>query len=591
MAPGATLRQALTLWRMPSRITFAVIGMVLLLLVAAWLLAWRTAGQLVDSLRWFGTPEYASVSVGPLGTIEYRDFRLHGRVAGEPDVFAATRVNLQTPGLHWLVWHGLVHSPASDGLVEFLGSERRASVERTGGIPRAFPAAGRLVLSIDGLVPGPGLAQAGDLRWIGLASGAPLDAEGCDGRSRFTAADLVEMGISDAPTRAEAAFVVERGDTARITFGVEHPGASRSELSMDVRADNVRGLLDSDWSQVVILDRRWTTRDQGLVSARNRWCAARMGISRDGYVDRHLAAIKSDLATIGATPTAELQSAYRRYAARGGEITWHSQPSLTTPVGQLATFALGDRLRILNATLESVRGRAAAFRFTIAAPVVPAVDTQVAAGPPIEGGGDPALVPGVDPAGSAPATDPGVPAGDTAAAPLATAGSAPESLPGSIAASTPDPAPAPAPERAPPAATAPAVQPAPARPVATIAPPPVAPSVERAPARLPTESARQDPFDARADVPAPSLATRTPPLVVGRDLAYADLALLEGRRIEVRSVYGSIRRGTLEKYTDTAITIRLEARERGLSVTMPNQTVQSVRLLDRAVGPAEPADG
>jgi hypothetical protein len=56
-------------------------------------------------------------------------------------------------------------------------------------------------------------------------------------------------------------------------------------------------------------------------------------------------------------------------------------------------------------------------------------------------------------------------------------------------------------------------------------------------------------------------------------------------------VYGSIRRGTLEKYTDTAITIRLEARERGLSVTMPNQTVQSVRLLDRAVGPAEPADG
>lgn len=589
MAPGATLRQALTLWRMPSRITFGVIGMVLLLLIVAWLLAWRTAGQLVDSLRWFGTPEYASVSVGPLGTIEYRDFRLHGRVAGEPDVLAATRVSLQTPGLHWLVWHGLVHSPSSDGLTEFLGSERRGSVERTGGIPRAFPAAGRLVLSIDGLVPGPGLAEAGDLRWIGLASGAPLDAEGCDGRSRFTAADLVEMGISDAPTRAEAAFEVERGDTARITFAVEHPGASRSELSMDVRADNVRGLLDSDWSQVVILDRRWTTRDQGLVSARNRWCAARMGISRDGYVDRHLAAIKSHLATVGATPTAELQSAYRRYAARGGEITWHSQPSLTTPVGQLATFALGDRLRILNATLESVRGRAAAFRFTIAAPVVPAADTQLVAGPPIEGGSDPALAPGADPVGTAPATAPGVSVDGTPAAPLATAGSPPGSPAGAMPAPTPDatPAPEPTPERAQPAATAPAVQPAPASPVATIAAPPVVP----APARLPAESARQDPFDARTGVPAPSLATREPALVVGRDLSYADLARLEGRRIEVRSVYGSIRRGTLEKYTDTAITIRLEARERGLSVTMPNQTVESVRLLDRAVGPAEPADG
>jgi hypothetical protein len=77
----------------------------------------------------------------------------------------------------------------------------------------------------------------------------------------------------------------------------------------------------------------------------------------------------------------------------------------------------------------------------------------------------------------------------------------------------------------------------------------------------------------------------------GRDLAYADLAGLVGRRIEVRSTYGSIRRGTLEKFTDAAITVRLESRERGLSLTMPNQTVRSARLLDRGTGAAEPADG
>jgi hypothetical protein len=558
MAPGAKLRQALTLWRISPRIAFGALGLVLLLLLAGWLLAWRAAGQLVDSLRWFGTPEYASVSVGPLGTVEYSRFRLLGRRAGEPEVFSAARVRLHTPGLHWLVWHGFVQGgPSSGGLAGFLGSERQAWVESNGGLPRAFPPAGRLALAVEGLVPGPGLAQAGDLRWIGLASGAPLDGEGCDGRSRFTAADLVEMGISDGPTRAEASIDVERADTARITFAVERLGASRSELDMTVRIDRARALLDADWSNVVILERRWSVRDQGLVSARNRWCAARLGISRDGFVDRHLAAIKREFAAIGATPTAELESAYRRYAARGGEITWHSRPSLTTPVGQLATFGLADRLRILNATLESVRGREAAFRFTMTTPVPQAVVAQ----PP-------------DPAGAAPLPDD--------AAPVPPPSGVPDSAAPPVVAAEPVAPPVVAPVA--PAVVAPAAAPA----VATVAPPvtPARPAVAPAPGPTPPP-ARPSP----ATVPAPSLATRAPLPATGRDLAYADLAGLVGRRIEVRSTYGSIRRGTLEKFTDAAITVRLESRERGLSLTMPNQTVRSARLLDRGTGAAEPADG
>jgi len=87
MAIGASLRRALTLWRMPSRLTLGIVGVLLLLLIAAWLLAWRTASRLPDSLRWFGTPEYAAVSVGPLGTIEYRDFRLRDPDPRGSDVF------------------------------------------------------------------------------------------------------------------------------------------------------------------------------------------------------------------------------------------------------------------------------------------------------------------------------------------------------------------------------------------------------------------------------------------------------------------------------------------------------------------------
>ena len=86
--------------------------------------------------------------------------------------------------------------------------------------------------------------------------------------------------------------------------------------------------------------------------------------------------------------------------------------------------------------------------------------------------------------------------------------------------------------------------------------------------------------------PTLAIASPQPPVSVlpaptpGRSLAYAELSGLQGRRIEVESTYGSVRRGTLQKYTDTAITIRLEQRERGLEVTMPHQTVREVRLIE-----------
>jgi hypothetical protein len=582
MAIGASLRRALTLWRMPSRLTLGIVGVLLLLLIAAWLLAWRTASRLPDSLRWFGTPEYAAVSVGPLGTIEYRDFRLRDPDPRGGDVFSAARLRLETPGLHWLVWHGLSGGPSSGGLADVLGPARRARAEQSGGVPPAFPPAARLRLQAEGLVAGPALA-VGDLRWIGLTSGAPLDGEGCDGIGRFTAAHLVEMGLDDVPTQAEASFVVTGRDAARITFAIEQRAASRTELDMQLRLDGVRGLLDADWSRSVILERRWTVRDLGMVSARNRWCAQRMGISRDGYVDRHLGAIKRMLAEVGAAPTRDLESAYRRYAARGGEITWESKPSLTTPVGQLATFALPERLRIMNATLESVRGRAAPFRFEAVPLPVAAAPLEA---PPLPGVADASAVATPVP-GTAPAATP--PAGEALpvpAPPLASVqgpDTAPPIAPPAPPASTPEPAaggapvadrspPAPAPEAAP--------TPVPARPLATTAPPVVDPIAS------PREARASDPPVQRAPAPREpgTLARVSPPPPAAGPVRYADLALLEGRRIEVRSVYGSVRRGTLEKYTDTAITLRLEQRERGLSVTMPQQTVDSVRLLDTPYG-------
>jgi len=574
MSWAATVRNELTLWRLPSRVTIAVIVFALLLLLAAWWVAYRASAQLVDSLRWFGDAEYSSASVGLGGAVEYRGFRLHSSDPRAGEVFSARSVRLQTPGLHWLVWHGLVGGPSAGGLADALGAAQLARVQQTGGVPRAFPAAGRLGLRIDGLVAGPGLARVGDLRWIGLVSAAPVDAEGCDGRLRFTATDLTAMGLSDSPTDVDASFDVTSNDTATIQLAIERSGASRIELDMTVRADNVRSLIDSDWSKVVILDRRWGVRDQGFVSARNRWCATRMGVSRDGYVDRHLTDIKRRLATIGAAPTSDLESAYRRYAARGGEMTWHSRPNLTTPIGQLARFTVAEQLRILNATLESVRGRAAPFKFQFT-PVLPI------AAAPVGLAGEPAapIEPALTAAGGTGASDSAL----TAAADL-------------VAPSAANAAPAPAidPGFGAVAAAAPGFPPArsePARPRALAA--------VSAP-QQPTARGSQQPDDitavqSRSARPSLASAARQPSVTAvttpGRGLVYAELAQFEGSRIEVRSAYGITRRGVLEKYTDTAITLRLEQRERGMSVTMPHQTVGNIRLLDYRAGSSDTPTG
>ncbi len=589
MSWAATVRNELTLWRLPSRVTVAVVALALLLLLAAWWIAYRASAQLADSLRWFGDVEYSSVSVGLGGSVEYSGFRLHSPDPRVGEVFSARSVRLQTPGLHWLVWHGLVGGPSTGGLADALGAAQLARVQQTGGVPRAFPAAGRLGLRIDGLVAGPGLARVGDLRWIGLVSAAPVDAEGCDGRSRFNATDLTAMGLSDAPTNVDVSFEAASSDTGKIQLVIERSGASRIDLDMTVRADNVRSLIDSDWSKTVILDRRWSVRDQGFVSARNRWCATRMGVSRDGYVDRHLAEIKRELATIGAAPTSDLESAYRRYAARGGEMTWHSRPNLTTPIGQLARFTVAEQLRILNATLESVRGRAAPFRFQFApvlplaaAPIGPAGESTA----PIEpaataaggtGASDSALTAAanlITPSAANAAPTPAIEPGLGAVAPAASDRSPARSDSGSEAmARTESPRPL-----AQPAATASAtpmaVTPALSGRTAQQQPAPRGTRQPRDDAAVQSPSAR--PSLARA-APQPSVVA---PLRPGRRLVYGDLAQLEGSRIEVRSAYGITRRGLLEKYTATAITLRLEQRERGMSVTMPQQTVSDIRLLD-----------
>ncbi len=92
---------------------------------------------------------------------------------------------------------------------------------------------------------------------------------------------------------------------------------------------------------------------------------------------------------------------------------------------------------------------------------------------------------------------------------------------------------------------------------------------------------------ARAEVP-----------VAGKEieekLEYSDLARYVGKTVRVRTTFKTVRTGTLLKYTDAALTVKLPDREGGMELSMPRSTVVEVSSPYRMDEPfyAEPgADG
>ena len=84
-------------------------------------------------------------------------------------------------------------------------------------------------------------------------------------------------------------------------------------------------------------------------------------------------------------------------------------------------------------------------------------------------------------------------------------------------------------------------------------------------------------------IPAPQPPKQEIPLPArdGR-IAYEDLAPYIGRELEVLSIYGSRRRGELVSHAQAQLVLRLPPAQGGFDLTIPAETVQSVRVLDAA---------
>lgn len=565
MTRGSSLANALTLWRFPSRLVLVALSLVLVLGGGVWFLVGRSAERVLDSLRWFGRVEVDSVSADWAGDVRVRGLRLTSYEAVPRLILAAERVDIDTPGLLWMLTLGF-GGERQASIEAHLSPQHVAAVRAAGGLPAALPPAARFGIAARGLSVGPALAEFGELRWFGRVSASPFDAAGCGIDRDFDESDLLRMGLSEGAVEARMSMRRLDAATAAVEIGFARAGSSRATLSMRVRADDPERILDGDPGALIALERRWEVVDEGFVAARNRYCASRLGISRDGYVDRHVDAVRARLAGLGVRADPAVEGVYRRFAGRGGELTWLARPSLATTFAQMARFAPAQQLRLLNATIESTRGRAVPFALTVEA--LPAAEPPALAA--AAAGGD--APDGERGAATGPAPSAGVEA-------AAAGGAVLPPPPAAASAST-----------APPAAAAPAMAVGAASPgaavtVAAAASPPqpatLPPTAAAAPAPPSPPAQVADTADAGAGTvaPLPPLPRRSA-YAPGQVVPYEALRGMEGRRFEIVSVYGTRRRGILEKYTDAALTVRLSGREGALRLSMPQRTVREVRLLD-----------
>ncbi len=601
---GGSLSARLTLWRLPRYFVAVTVTLLVLILGGGYFAAQRGAKRLLEPLRWFGIVQYESMSVGLGGGVEFRNLVISHTVNGKPeDVLRAGVARIDTPGLIWLILAARHGAPNTDksSLAGFMGAARPFG----DSLPAAFPAADALRVHLTQPVIGRGPRAFYDLQWFGLEVAAPFATEGC-GQPQFSAADLKAMRLPEAGLEIDLEFAVTGPDQARVGLVFNVPESSRAALDMRLRWPAPDRLLDANWDQVVLVERTWQVQDAGFVLARNRFCARKLGVTRDTFVDQHVEAIENRLTEFNAVPQLELLNAYRRYLSRGGEIRWHSQPSPAMAMGQFSRFRPPEQVRILNATVETIRGTAVRFGFDFVqpSPTVTPLGTEAVATttPPDATGATPVTATPTTPAPNASTTSP------TATSPIVTTvtASAPTNAttaPTTTATNPPLPIkPVTTPTPTPATVSAPATVGAPPRPVATVA----APTSTPTPAKPITTPPRTAPIDPLAQSPATvsrpppnssSIAT-TPPATIATTknygatttpptqpiapprpngpLKYEDLANYEGRRVVIRSRYNSIRTGTLVKYTDSALTLRLEGRQAGLELSMPRQTVRDV---------------
>ena len=268
---------------------------------------------------------YESAGIALDGSIRLNSPRLQLKGGGLESGLRARVANLRGAGRFWLVAHAL----AGDA---------------------AWPA--EMTLTTLGIR----IDESGDpgiSNWVGVPDLALFENLGC-GSDALSSKDRSRMGLTNT----------ERVDKFRYRYEVP---AKRLELSMTLDSEDIARWNGSaeltafdpaHWmepagQQKLRLGRASLSyQDPGYLSRRNKFCAEWLGITPAQFADRHVAALRTFLATRGIEPSEDVLGLYQRLVSRGGSLNLASLPDAAWVPAETDAYPRQVLLRLLNITIR-----------------------------------------------------------------------------------------------------------------------------------------------------------------------------------------------------------------------------------------------
>ena len=200
--------------------------------------------------------------------------------------------------------------------------------------------------------------------YVGLASGALLEAEGCGDDAFWLESELAgAMNLPNQGVNFELDINATGSDAVTVAVSLTAPGRSSWAYESRWVAPHDENAILIDWEQAQLKTERWSVADDGFVAARNAYCAARDTITEAAFLERHVQYAQRRFLASGALASAPLMETYRQYATGSGHrLVWEANPADPIALGKLYSFSAADALWMLSSHVRVDDGTAVPFK-------------------------------------------------------------------------------------------------------------------------------------------------------------------------------------------------------------------------------------
>ena len=191
--------------------------------------------------------------------------------------------------------------------------------------------------------------------WFGATSLVPFESIGCEPVTTFSSRDYARMGITPREREDELRYSYDAaGHVLRADIDSTAPPFSTISAHLELSAFEPSAWFgDARAAKAQRIEQfSLTYLDGGYLAKRNRFCAQLTGTDAAGYATRHLAAVKTFLASRGVVPGDEVATLFRKLVEEGGSAEISSLPEAAFVPADFAARTPDDVLRDLNVTVR-----------------------------------------------------------------------------------------------------------------------------------------------------------------------------------------------------------------------------------------------